>query len=220
MIPFRDNVKSKTFPIFTLGLIAANLFVFFHMIRLADIGQVELFSRRFGLVPLELLRNPLAHWSQIFSSLFVHGGWLHLLGNMLYLWIFGDNVEDRLGHLGFLFFYFIVGSLSSLAQVIFSPHSGIPLIGASGAISGIMGAYFLLFPRAKVLTLIPIFIFLRVFELPAWLFLGFWFFIQAFNSFGTFSLSAAAQQSGGVAWVAHAAGFAFGGILLLFIKKR
>jgi len=142
------------------------------------------------------------------TSMFLHGGWLHFLGNMLYLYIFGDNVEDRLGHFRYLVFYLLCGLASGVSHLVINWHSNVPTIGASGAIAGVMGAYFILYPRAKVLTLVPIFFFFQFVELPAFLFLGIWFLFQFLSAAG------ASGQAGGIAWWAHIGGFVFGVIFL------
>ena len=150
--------------------------------------------------------------------MFMHGGWLHVIGNMLYLYIFGDNVEDTLGHGRYLLFYFLCGVASFLVQILFQSHSMVPNVGASGAIAGVLGAYILLFPRARVVTLLPIFIFFTVVEIPAYIFLGIWFLIQFFS--GALTLGRASAQSGGVAWWAHIGGFVVGMLLLKVMGPR
>jgi len=151
--------------------------------------------------------------------MFLHGGWVHLIGNMLYLYIFGDNIEDRLGHLGYLVFYLLSGIGAAMTQIFFDPASTVPLIGASGAIAGVLGAYFLLYPRARVLTLIPLVVFFPLVELPAFIFLGFWIVLQFLQA----ALSTSTDAAGGVAWWAHAGGFVVGAILLplfLLVGKK
>jgi len=155
-------------------------------------------------------------WAAAFSSMFLHSGWLHIGGNMLSLWIFGDNIEDRMGHVRFLLFYLLVGLAAALAQTAADWGSGLPLIGASGAIAGVMGAYFVLYPRSRVLTLVPIFLF-HVIEVPAIFLLGFWFLMQLFNAGAVASMANAGQ--GGVAFAAHVAGFVVG-ILGVFVFRR
>jgi membrane associated rhomboid family serine protease len=151
------------------------------------------------------------------SSMFIHGGWMHLIGNMLYLYIFGDNVEDRLGHLGYLLFYVLAGAGAALTEVYFQRGSTVPLLGASGAIAGVLGAYFLLYPRSRILTVIPLFVFFPVVEISAFFFLGFWFLMQFVQG----ALSAGIPADGGVAWWAHAGGFVVGAVLLpLFLLAR
>jgi membrane associated rhomboid family serine protease len=144
----------------------------------------------------------------LFASMFLHGGWLHFFGNMLYLWVFGDNVEDRVGHVRFLVFYFVCGLAAAFFHIFTNPSSNVPTVGASGAIAGILGAYLVLFPGARVLTLVPIFFFFQLVELPALIFLGFWFVMQFFS--GAMSLAASDQQVGGTAWWAHIGGFVAG----------
>lgn len=223
MIPLRDTVRSRTVPYVNYLLIAACGVVFFVELSLGSgVGKL-LYS--FGAVPAAIVQaygegnHSFRLYVPLLSSMFLHGGWLHLIGNMLYLYIFGDNVEDRLGHLGYLAFYLLSGVGAALTQVYFSPDSRAPLIGASGAIAGVLGAYFLLYPRARVLTLIPLFVFFPVVELSAFFFLGFWFVMQFLQA----ALGSGADVSGGVAWWAHAGGFLVGAALLpifLLIRRR
>jgi membrane associated rhomboid family serine protease len=153
----------------------------------------------------------------LFTSMFLHGGWVHLLGNMLYLWVFGDNIEDRLGHLGYIGFYLVSGVGAALIEVAAQGNSTTPIIGASGAIAGVLGAYFLSYPRARILTLIPLFIYFPVVEIPAFFFLGFWFIMQFLQ--GTASLGG--EAAGGIAWWAHAGGFLVGAVALpIFLIAR
>lgn len=152
-----------------------------------------------------------------FSSMFIHGGWLHVIGNMWYLWIFGDNVEDRVGHFRYFIFYLVCGIGAGFTHIYFNPTSGIPTVGASGAIAGVMGAYLILYPLAKVVTLVPLFFFITFFEVPALFFLGFWVILQFIQ--GTIS-STMPQDSGGVAWWAHFGGFVLGAGLIFIFKKR
>ena len=150
--------------------------------------------------------------------MFLHGGWFHVGGNMLYLWIFGDNVEDRLGHVRFLFFYLLCGVAAGIAHIFTNPHSSAPTIGASGAIAGVLGAYFFLYPRAKVLTLLPLGIYFQIIELPAFFFLGFWLLIQSIS--GVASLAVRGEVTGGIAWWAHIGGFVAGAALGQLLKRR
>lgn len=216
MIPLKDNIRSRTFPIVNLLLIAGNVFGFAKELLQPNAPAFLAFLNAWSLVPSRLIRFPEQAWVTVFSSMFLHGSWLHLIGNMLYLWIFGDNVEDRLGHRRYLLFYLLCGTLAAVAQAALFPSSTTPMIGASGAIAGVLGAYFLLYPKAKIMTAVPIWIFIRVVELPAIFFLGFWFLIQAFQSWGALGGVAA---GGGVAWWAHAGGFLAGGVLVFFFKK-
>jgi membrane associated rhomboid family serine protease len=200
MIPLRDVIPSRTTPFVTIAIIAINAAAFLFEISLPD-DQLETFFRLYGVVPA------IFTWPTVLTSMFLHGGWLHFLGNMLYLWIFGDNVEDRLGHARFIAFYILCGAIAALAQVWTRPDSMIPTIGASGAIAGVMGAYFVLFPHSRVLTLIPLFVFWELLEVPAIFFLGIWFVMQLFSGFGSL---AAAGDTGGIAFWAHVAGFVAG----------
>jgi membrane associated rhomboid family serine protease len=192
---------------------AANTAAFALELSMGDrLGE---FINLYGMIPARILAifsdSPsLLVWAVIpfFSSIFLHAGWLHFLGNMLYLWIFGDNVEDRLGHFRYLLFYLATGVAASVIHLASNPSSDIPTIGASGAIAGVMGAYFLLYPGAKVVTLVPIFYFIQIVELPAFLFLGFWFLLQFLS--GSVALMAESGSAGGVAWWAHIGGFGAG----------
>ncbi|GAB6158469.1 rhomboid family intramembrane serine protease [Desulfotomaculum varum] len=212
MIPLKDNIPSRSFPFVTLLLIALNTLAWLYELSLGPyMDDLILF---FGVTPVQLFHMSLG--DQLFvmtTAMFLHGSWMHFLGNMLYLWIFGDNVEDRMGKLRFLLFYLITGYLATLAHVISDPSSASPLIGASGAIAGVLGGYFILYPYARVLTLIPIFIFIQIIQIPAFYFLGFWFLLQIFNQ--TFSLPG--TQS--VAFLAHIAGFAAGALLVKRFQK-
>lgn len=212
MIPLRDNIPSHTTPVVNYTLIGVNILVFLFELSLGT--ELQKWVHVFGMVPeriVYIVFNAPQYFYialiSLFSSMFLHGGFLHIIGNMLFLYIFGDNVEDALGHVRYLVFYLGSGIAASMAQLIAHPGSQIPTIGASGAIAGVMGAYFLLYPRSKVLTLIPIFFFFQVFEIPAVIFLGLWFLIQFF--LGSFSIAGAAG-SAGVAFWAHIGGFAVG----------
>lgn len=233
MVPLRDNVPTTITPYVTYGLIGANIGIFLYQLSLTP-QQLQTFFYSSALVPCQLSGNIVARcpiptsqqlpeWATLITSQFLHGGFLHIAGNMLFLWIFGNNVEDRLGHIKFLIFYLTCGVLAALSQWFFSPNSAIPSLGASGAIAGVMGAYILRYPHARVLTLIPIGFFITTFEIPAIFFLGFWFVQQAFN--GITSLQAPSNigmESGGIAYWAHAGGFVFGAILgpLLGLLRR
>lgn len=220
MIPLKDNVRSGTFPFFNIILILANIAVFSIELRQPSPHTLERFFSQWSLYSGPLLSSPWTNWYRVISSMFLHESWVHLIGNMLYLWVFGDNVEDRVGHIRYLIFYLAVGSTAAMTQVFINPWSNIPMIGASGAIAGVMGAYFVLYPKAKVMTAIPILFFLKLVEIPAIFFLGFWFIIQAFQSYGSLlSLVAGAKDVGGVAWWAHAGGF-LSGLILIFIFRK
>ncbi len=211
MIPLKDNNPTKTFPFITIAIIILNVFIF--IVELAQGQHLEGFIRSFGCIPYEVTTGidiepyvffPLRF--TILTSMFLHGGWMHIIGNMLYLWIFGNNIEDKLGHFRFICFYFLVGVVATAAQIFINPSSTIPQIGASGAISGILGAYIVLFPKTKVLTLIPIFYIIRIVTLPAFVVLGFWIVLQIVNGFVSLSYTA----HGGVAFFAHIGGFISG----------
>lgn len=208
MIPIGDELPSRRVPLVTGGLIAVNVVVFFLELSLGQ--DVDRFFMMWGAVPA-FITNP-AHypWASLtlLTSMFLHGGWMHLLGNMLYLWIFGDNVEDALGRLGYLLFYLAAGVMAGLAQVMVAPSSTVPGVGASGAIAGVLAVYLVLYPIAPVRVLVPGFYMMRIVRLPALLVLGFWFVIQLFN--GALSLGAATMATGGVAWFAHIGGFLTG----------
>lgn len=221
MIPLKDRNPTRRVPIVNIVIIILNLAVFIYQISLGR--GLEGFLYKFGVVP-DAISNSINTvqlspkvFFPLFSSMFLHGGWLHLGGNMLYLWVFGDNVEDKLGRGRYLMFYLLCGIAASIAHIIIDPHSTIPTVGASGAISGVLGAYLLMFPKARVLTLIPIFVFLQFAELPALVVLGFWFVMQFFN--GLISLGYETAGMGGVAWWAHIGGFVAGMVLVFPFKK-
>jgi membrane associated rhomboid family serine protease len=205
MIPLRDSIRPQKYPYVNILLIFLNIAIFIYQLSLTETALMEFFYR-YGVIPEKFLLLQGNDWFPLLSSMFLHGGWFHLLGNMLYLWVFGDNIEDRLGHSGYLFFYLVAGIAASLSHIIANPQSPIPTIGASGAVAGVLGAYFILFPRSKVLTLIPIGFFITTAHLPAVLFLFLWFFLQLFNALVT-GVTAATQM---VAWWAHIRGFVLG----------
>jgi len=210
MIPIHDDNPTRTVPFVTVTLIVLNVAVFLYEFSLPK-QYAEAFIAAHGMIPDHITREPSAPiYATIFSSMFLHGGWLHLIGNMLYLWIFGNNIEDSVGHFKFIVFYLLAGIAASLTHVVVDPRSAIPAVGASGAISGVLGAYLLLFPRARVLTIIPLWIFIRSIYLPAWVLLLFWFGLQLFS--GVASLGVGDQ--GGVAWWAHVGGFILGAVLV------
>ncbi|MBI3579521.1 MAG: rhomboid family intramembrane serine protease [Ignavibacteriales bacterium] len=221
MIPLKDRNPTRRVPIVNIIIIVLNIAVFMYQVFLGR--GLEGFLYKFGVVP-DVISNSISTvqlspkvFFPLFSSMFLHGGWLHLGGNMLYLWVFGDNVEDKLGRGRYLVFYLLCGIAASVAHIIIDPHSTIPTVGASGAISGVLGAYLLMFPKARVLTLIPIFVFLQFAELPALVVLGFWFVMQFFN--GLISLGYETAGMGGVAWWAHIGGFVAGMVLVFPFKK-
>jgi membrane associated rhomboid family serine protease len=221
MIPLRDDVPTTITPFVTVALIVACSLVFLWQFTLGE-WEFETVVFRLGVIPATLVGGkelpPALHLVPpeltLFTSMFLHGGWMHLIGNMLYLWIFGNNVEDSMGHVRFVLFYLACGVIAALVQSYPDPNSTIPMIGASGAISGVLGAYLLLYPRAHVLVLLPLGYFSQLVHLPAMLVLGFWFLLQLINSFF------AASGSGGVAWGAHIGGFIAGMILIPLFKRR
>ena len=220
MIPLRDNISTHRFPVITVALIAANVAVFLYQyLLLPESAQRIVFQ--YGLTPRELTSGvpvvPHAFPAEVtlFTSMFVHGGLFHVAGNMLYLWIFGNNVEDAMGASRFVGFYLLSGLAAAFAQVLVNPTSAIPMVGASGAVSGVLGAYLLLYPHARVLTFVTLGFFWRVIEIPALVVLGFWILVQVLNGLVTFNF-----QGGGVAWFAHIGGFAAGVVLIPFFKRR
>jgi membrane associated rhomboid family serine protease len=218
MIPLRDTIPSRTAPVVTVALIAVNVLVFLHEQALGP--YLERFVFAYGLVPRRFVYwpgDPLdpARFLPLITSMFWHGGWLHLLGNMLYLWIFGDNVEDKLGHFRYLLFYLAAGVAAALAQVALNPASPLPTVGASGAIAGVLGAYLVSFPRARVVTFIPIFIFPWIVQIPAVFYLAFWFLMQVASGLAELGTRSA---GGGVAWWAHIGGFLAGIVLVKLME--
>ena len=213
MIPLRDVIPSRTTPYITIALIVVNALVFVYELSIGDELQNG-FILYFGLIPAAF------SWVTVFTSMFLHGGLLHFGANMLYLWIFGDNVEDRMGHGRFLVFYLLCGMAAALAQTAMQPESIVPMVGASGAIAGVMGAYFVLYPHSRIVTLVPIFFFLQIMEVPAIIFLGLWFLLQFLSGVG--SIATAGQMTGGVAFWAHVAGFVAGvsGVLVFRRPER
>ena len=211
MIPLRDVIPSRTVPFLTVSIIILNILAWFYELALPR-EDLPLFLQQFGVVPAYFT------FPTLVSSMFLHGSWSHVLGNMWYLWIFGDNVEDRMGHGRFLIFYLLCGFIAAFGQILIDPTSTLPTIGASGAIAGVMGAYFVLYPQSRVLTLIPLIVFFEIVELPAIFLLGFWFLMQLFSA-GAIAVTAN-SHSGGVAFMAHVAGFVFGLIGVFIFRKR
>jgi membrane associated rhomboid family serine protease len=205
MFPIRDSIRSRRFPAVTVAIIAVNLLLFVGELSLGR--RLEGFIGGWAVVPGRLMAtlgghgNPLHEAATVLLAMFLHGGILHVLGNMWFLWIFGDNVEDRFGRAGYAVFYVFAGLIATASQVVVDPQSPVPVLGASGAIAGVLGAYLRFYPKARVYAAIPIFIFVRFVEVPAFLFLGFWFALQLVSSFAGAS---------GVAWWAHIAGFVTG----------
>jgi len=229
MIPLRDDIPSHSIPFVTITLIGLNVLAFLYQTSIGMNGDPrasEAFVFEFGAIPCRVTGNcsvpgefppPVV---TIFTSMFLHGGLFHIAGNMLYLWIFGDNVEDTLGHARFLAFYLLAGTAAALAQMVVHPTSRIPMIGASGAVSGVLGAYLLLFPYASVLILLIFGFFVRIVRWPAMIVLGLWIVVQFVNGLVTFSVSGSGGATGGTAWFAHIGGFLAGMVLLFLIRPR
>jgi membrane associated rhomboid family serine protease len=232
MFPLKDDLPSRSAPVMTVSIAAMNVFVFLYQVALQlgislemdnpphAVETAQAFVLEFGLVPCRLMDlcpypayQPAPVFT-IFSSMFLHGGVFHIAGNMLYLWIFGKSVEDLLGHIRYSLFYLLSGVAAAASQVLAAPASQVPMIGASGAISGVLGAYLLLFPRARVRTLVIFGFFWRVLSIPAMVVLGFWIVLQILNGLGSFG------EAGGVAWFAHIGGFFAGMLLLIALRPR
>jgi membrane associated rhomboid family serine protease len=226
MFPIRDENPRRSFPFVTLLLAAANTAAFIYQVLLGPVN--EAFVVRFGAIPWEIIHGaelpglpealvtgtPVA--LTLFTSMFLHGDFMHLAGNMLYLWIFGDNIESLLGHVRFFIFYVLSGLAAVLCYVLFDPNSTVPMIGASGAISGVLGAYMVYFPKARVHVLVFLIWFIRIVRIPAIVVLGFWFILQIVNGLGALGTG----NSGGVAWFAHVGGFVAGILLILIFPKK
>jgi len=220
MFPLHDDNPTQTVPYVTWALITACVLAFFWQQSLGDAVQSAVYA--FGMIPAVLLDikslppelDLLPAWMTVLTSMFLHGGWMHLIGNMLYLWIFGNNVEDAMGHGRFLAFYLLCGIIAALSQVAMNTASEVPMVGASGAISGVLGAYILLYPHARVLVLIPIIIIITTARIAAYWVLGFWFVMQLIST------TANAGQEGGVAFAAHIGGFVAGMVLIPIFKHR
>ena len=214
MIPLRDVIPSRTTPFVTFSLIGLNTLAFLYQLSLGE--AINEFVLYFGLVPAAF------SWVAVFTSMFLHGGLLHFGGNMLYLWIFGDNVEDRMGHGRFLVFYLLCGIAAALAQAALNPDSVVPMVGASGAIAGVMGAYFVLYPHSRIVTLVPLFVVVQVMEVPAIFFLGIWFLMQFLSGVGSIATAVGSEPAGGIAFWAHVAGFLTGvsGVIIFRRPER
>lgn len=216
MFPLYDTVRSRRFPIINWMLVLLNGLVFYYELTL---GETELhrFILDWGLVPAQLALDSAESWLRILSSMFLHGGWFHIISNMWILIIFGDNIEDRMGSGRYLIFYLLSGTAAALMQAFLYPASNIPMVGASGAIAGVLGAYLVLYPRARIASLVPILFIFTIIELPALIFLGFWFISQLFQGW----LALGGADMSGVAWWAHIGGFIFGLLMVrLFARRR
>lgn len=219
MIPLRDENPTRSLSFITVALIGVNSAIFIYELSLGNALETTL--RHLAVIPNDFIKyiNPFQLFT-LFSSMFFHGSLLHLAGNMLYLWIFGNNIEDILGHFRFLIYYLLCGITASLIHILIQPSSSLPTIGASGAISGILGAYLILFPKARIIALIPVFLF-RLIKIPAFIFIGLWIVIQILSGISDYSLKGASLE-GGIAWFSHIGGF-FAGIILLplfYLKKN
>jgi membrane associated rhomboid family serine protease len=215
MIPLGDDrLQNAGRPFITIILILVNVLVFLYEFRLsaADPEMANAFIARYSAIPADIQQGK--NILGLFTSMFLHGGWLHLIGNMLFLWIFGDNVEAALGHIGYLFFYLIGGLVGSVSHVLANLGDSTPSLGASGAIAACMGAYIVMFPKSRIRTLIPLIIFFTTIRIPAWVFIGIWIALQVVSS------ASSADSEGGIAWWAHIGGFFFGAIIGLLFRGR
>ena len=211
MIPLRDTQPSYTFPFVTVAIIVLNVLAFLYEFMM-DPYELNFFIAHYGVIPTRF------QWMDVLTSIFLHGGWMHLIGNMWFLWIYGDNVEDILGHSQYLIFYLLCGLAATMVHVLFNGDSRVPTIGASGAIAGVMGAYVVKFPHSKITTLVPVFVFITTMEIPAYIILLYWFVIQFFSGVGSVGHSHLSQ--GGVAWFAHIGGFLAGIALILVMRTQ
>jgi membrane associated rhomboid family serine protease len=236
ILPLKGDVHSRSWPVVTIGLIGLNVLAFLYQVSLGidargpGAGAAEAFIVEFGVTPCRLthscpvgvsrLLGDFPHpWATILTSMFLHANVLHIGGNMLFLWIFGNNVEDTIGHGRFVLFYLTAGVVAAVGQTLVTPTSPVPLIGASGAVSGVLGAYLLLFPHASILTLVMLGFFIKLFRIPALIVLAFWIVLQLVNGYLAYSAQTLGRgESGGVAWFAHIGGF-LGGIALLFLLR-
>jgi membrane associated rhomboid family serine protease len=229
MIPIRDDQPSYSTPFVNYFIIGLNVLVFFFELSVGAQGRrvLDAFVYQFGVVPVHFERALAgsSHYTfgttipTIFTSMFLHGGWLHIIGNMWFLWIFGDNIEDHLGHFKYLIFYLLCGFAAAVTHILFNLGSNEPTVGASGAIAGVMGAYVILYPRARVLTLVVLIVFFTFWWIPAWVFLGYWFVLQFLSGAAT-SIAETSRSTGGVAFWAHVGGFVTGVVLVKVFPQR
>jgi len=222
MIPIKDENPSGTFPIVNIFLIITNVFLFIYLNYFMQ-GANRSIVFQLGFIPYELShlvdidpKNLVPAPLTIFTAMFIHGGWLHLLSNMLYLWIFGDNVEDVLGHFKYLFFYIMCGIVATLAHGFLNIDSRVPTLGASGVIAGVLGAYIFLFPKVRIKTILILFVFVKIVYIPAIIMLGYWILIQILSGLAEYD----SKTGGGIAWFAHIGGFVAGLALIVMMKKR
>lgn len=215
MFPLYDTVRSRTFPLINLTLVLANVLAFLYELRM-DPATLKGFIFTWGLIPAQFMSDANTFWTNIFSSMFLHGGWFHIINNMWVLYIFGDNVEARMGGIRYLIFYLMSGVAAVLLQTYVLPSSMVPMIGASGAVAGVLGAYLILFPRSRIASLVPILFIFTIIEIPAVLFLVFWFVSQLYS--GLFAIRGGGES--GIAWWAHIGGFVFGVLMVFFFRRR
>ena len=222
MIPLKDENPSNTVPVINILLIVTNISVFIYMNYFAPLSTRSIIFK-LGFIPYELShfvdvnpKNLVPIPLTIFTAMFMHGGWLHLLSNMLYLWIFGDNIEDKLGHIKYLIFYIMCGIAATLVHGFININSRIPTLGASGAIAGVLGAYMFLFPKARIKTLVILFVFIQIVHIPAVIMLGYWILLQILSAYAEYG----SKTEAGIAWFAHIGGFIAGLALIVVMKKR
>jgi membrane associated rhomboid family serine protease len=215
MFPLYDTARSRIFPIVNLALIGANVLAFLYELQMGP-AALEGFISDWGLIPARLAGEPASAWTTIYSSMFLHGGWFHIINNMWVLFIFGDNVEARMGSAKYLVFYLLSGTAAGLLQTFVLPDSQVPMIGASGAVAGVLGAYLVLFPRSRVASLVPILFIFTIIEIPAFIYLVFWFLSQLYSGW----LSFQGVGGSGIAWWAHIGGFLFGLFMSLVFARR
>ncbi|MGZ9165701.1 MAG: rhomboid family intramembrane serine protease [Anaerolineales bacterium] len=215
MFPLYDTVRSRRFPAINLLLIVINVLAFLYEIQM-DPSALKEFVFEWGLIPARLLSDPSSAWRTIFTSMFLHGGWFHIINNMWVLFIFGDNVEARMGGIRYLIFYLLSGVAAVFLQTYILPSSAVPMIGASGAVAGVLGAYLILFPQSRIASLVPILFIFTIIEIPAMIFLLFWFASQLYS--GLFAIQG--SSGSGIAWWAHVGGFLFGMIMVFFFRTR
>lgn len=215
MFPLYDTARSRKFPIINLTLIVANVLAYLYELQMGS-GALENFIFTWGLIPVRLMSDPTNTWNTIYSSMFLHGGWFHIINNMWVLFIFGDNVEARMGSLKYLIFYLLCGTAAGLLQTYVLPSSQVPMIGASGAVAGVLGAYLVFYPRSRVASLVPIFFIFTIIEIPAFIYLIFWFLSQLYSGW----LSFQGIGGSGIAWWAHIGGFVFGLFMSFFFANR
>jgi len=215
MFPLYDTVRLRKVPLINITLVLANVLAFLYELRM-DPAMLKEFIFTWGLIPARFISDPHATWETIFSSMFLHGGWFHIINNMWVLLIFGDNVEAGMGSLRYLIFYLLSGVAAGLLQMYILPTSLIPMIGASGAVAGVLGAYLILYPHSRIASLVPILFIFTIVEIPAMLFLIFWFLSQLYS--GWFAIQGGGES--GIAWWAHIGGFAFGVIMVFLFRRR